>query len=293
MAFPSRIERFEIVGSTNDVVAAWLREGTPEVCVAVADAQRAGRGRHGRSWVAPAGAALLLSVGFRPTWLAPDRTWRLAAVVALAMADAAEDLAGLADGTIRLKWPNDLAVAFSATGRPVGAAAVLDPDRPIDIRKLAGLLGETDGLGTSTVRAVVGIGLNADWPRDAFPPDLAAGMTSLREASGGRPIDRAALLDGFLARLETRVEALRGGYFDVAGWRSRQLTDGRLVRLERPDGAVETLRALGVDATTGALIVAGARPGDPERAVLVGEIRHLRLGGSAPAAGSSDSRAEV
>ncbi len=43
-------------------------------------------------------------------------------------------------------------------------------------------------------------------------------MTSLREASGGRPIDRDALLAAFLGRLEARIEALRAGYFDVATW---------------------------------------------------------------------------
>lgn len=276
-SFPARLERFDRVGSTNDVVAGWLREGTPEVCVAVADAQTAGRGRQGRTWLAPPGAALLLSVGFRPSWLVPDRTWRLAAILALAMADAAEDVAGLGEGTIRLKWPNDLVVAFGARGRPLGGAAALGPASAIDVRKLAGLLGETDGLGTDGVRAVVGIGLNADWPRDAFPPDLAPAMTSLREASGGRSIDRDDLLEGFLARLETRVEALRGGYFDISGWSGRQLTNGRAVRLERPDGSIETVRALGVDPTTGALLVPGARPGEGERQVVVGEIRHLRL----------------
>ncbi|HEV7603521.1 MAG TPA: hypothetical protein VGO15_01040, partial [Candidatus Limnocylindrales bacterium] len=109
--FLSRRERFDRVGSTNDVVRDWLRDGTPEVCVAVAREQSAGRGREDRRWVAPAGAALLLSLGFRPTWLAPDRTWRLAAIVSLAMAAAAEETLGLPDGTIRLKWPNDLVVA--------------------------------------------------------------------------------------------------------------------------------------------------------------------------------------
>ena len=54
-------------------------------------------------------------------------------------------------------------------------------------------------------------------------------MTSLREASGGRPVDRALLLDAFLARLEARVEALRAGRFDVADWTARQLTTGRVV----------------------------------------------------------------
>jgi biotin-(acetyl-CoA carboxylase) ligase len=96
-------------------------------------------------------------------------------------------------------------------------------------------------------------------------------MTSLREASGGRPIDRDVLLDAFLDRLATRVEALRGGWFDVAGWTGRQLTSGRRVRLEHPDGTSEVIRAIDVDALTGALVVEG------ERAVVVGEIRHVRV----------------
>ena len=49
--FLARAQRFASVGSTNDVVRAWLREGTPEVCLAVADEQTAGRGRDGRMWV--------------------------------------------------------------------------------------------------------------------------------------------------------------------------------------------------------------------------------------------------
>jgi BirA family biotin operon repressor/biotin-[acetyl-CoA-carboxylase] ligase len=273
--FPSRLERFEVVASTNDIVAGWLRDGAPEGCVAVADVQTAGRGRLGRTWVAPPGAALLCSIGFRPAWLAPDRIWRLAAVVALAMADAAEDVAGLGEGTIRMKWPNDLVIALDPDGRPIGPASVGDAGDG-SIRKLAGLLGETDGIGSPDVRAVVGIGLNADWPRQDFPAAFADRMTSLREVSNGRPIDREVLLENFLARLETRVEALRGGYFDIAGWTSRQLTSGQAVRLEHPDGSAETVRAIAVDATTGALVVEGPA-GAGERQVVVGEIRHVRL----------------
>ena len=96
--FLARSQRFPSVGSTNDVVRDWLADGTPEVCLAIADEQTAGRGREGRSWVAPAGASLLLSLGFRPTWLAPERVWQLAAVASLAMADAAETVAGLDGG---------------------------------------------------------------------------------------------------------------------------------------------------------------------------------------------------
>ena len=261
VAFPSRLEWFERVESTNDVVAGWLRDGIPEVCIAAADEQSAGRGRSGRSWTAPPGAALLCSVGFRPTWLDPERVWRLAAIVSLAMADAAEAEAGLASGSIRLKWPNDLVIETDA------------------VRKLAGVLGETDGLGTPDARAIIGIGVNAAWPRSAFPEELAPTMTSLAEAAGGKPIDRHALLEGFTQRLESRVEALRDGRFDADDWSTRQLTNGRPVRLEQPDGRAETVLAIGVDPDTGALLANGESPEGPPRQVLVGEIRHLRIGG--------------
>jgi BirA family transcriptional regulator, biotin operon repressor / biotin---[acetyl-CoA-carboxylase] ligase len=275
--FPARLERLAEVGSTNDVVVGWLRAGQAEVCVAVAEHQTAGRGRLGRTWIAPPGAALLLSVGFRPVWLPPDRLWRLGAILALAMADAAEQVAGLTEGTIRLKWPNDLAVAFGASERALGGASVIGPETPIRVRKLAGILGESDGIGTADPRAVVGIGINADWPPATFPPDLRDDMTSLRDASGGRPIDGDELLAAFLDHLEPRVEALRAGWFDVAGWTDRQLTNGRHVRLELPDGRTDIVRAAGVDPLSGALLVADAEAPDGERPVLVGEIRHVRF----------------
>ena len=102
------------------------------------------------------------------------------------------------------------------TGVADAADAVARLAAPLELRKLAGVLGETDGLGTDDPRVVVGIGINADWAAADFPPDLATTMTSLREASAGRPIDRDALLDAFLERLEVRIEALRAGHFDLA-----------------------------------------------------------------------------
>ena len=264
--FLARQERFASVGSTNDVVRDWLADGTPEVCLAVADEQTAGRGRNGRTWVAPPGAALLLSLGFRPDWLPADRVWRLVATAGLAMADAAEEVAGLADGAIRLKWPNDLVVEGLDGG---------------GVRKLAGLLGETDGLGSAAPRAVVGLGINADWAPTAFPPELVGTMTSLRESSGGRPVDLGALLDAFLGRLEVRIEALRGGRFDVADWTGRQLTTGREIRVAGHDGRTETLRALGADPGSGALIVEDLSAETGERAILVGEVVHVRLADAA------------
>jgi BirA family biotin operon repressor/biotin-[acetyl-CoA-carboxylase] ligase len=248
----SRLERFAVVGSTNDVVRDWLAYGTPEICVAVADAQTAGRGREGRTWTAPAGAALLLSIGFRPAWLRPEHLWRLAAITSVAMADAGEEAAALPSGSILLKWPNDL-VLESAEG----------------VRKLAGVLGETDGLGTDDPRAVIGIGVNGDWAPGGFPAELAGSMTSLRELAG-RPIDHDALLDGFLDRLDAAAEGLRQGQFDAPGWSARQVTTDREIDLIRPDGSRTAVRATGVDADSGALLVGNTR-------ILVGEIEHVRF----------------
>ncbi len=257
--FVSRLERFTTVDSTQRVVREWLDAGSPEVCLAVADRQTAGRGRHGRTWHAPSGAALLLSVGFRPADLAAGRAWRLGATVALAMLDAAEEQ-GLREGSLRLMWPNDL-VAEGPDGLP---------------RKLAGVLGETitDEAGR-VVSAVVGIGVNVDWPAERFPPELAGSMTSLRELAG-RPTDREALLDGFVARLEPRYEALRAGRFDVAGWSSRQRTTGAYVEVTASAEALEGL-AVGVAPESGALLVQVA---GTLRVIESGEVTRCRVVGS-------------
>ena len=251
-----RLERFAVVGSTNDVVRGWLADGTPEVCVAVAREQTAGRGREGRIWTAPAGAALLLSIGFRPAWLRPEHLWRLAAITSVAMAEAGEEAAALPSGSILLKWPNDL-VLESADG----------------VRKLAGVLGETDGLGTDEPRAVIGIGVNGDWAPGSFPAELAGSMTSLRELAG-RSIDHEALLDAFLGRLDVAAAELREGRFDAPGWSARQVTTDRDVDLIRSDGSRTTVRATGVDTDSGALLVG-------DTGVLVGEIEHVRLASTA------------
>jgi BirA family biotin operon repressor/biotin-[acetyl-CoA-carboxylase] ligase len=236
--FPARLERFGTVDSTQTIVRHWLEAGTPEVAVAVADEQTAGRGRLDRTWIAPPGAALLCSVGFRPHRLDARHAWRLGAVVSLAMLDAAEDVAGLREGQLQLKWPNDLVV-------------------PGDdgLHKVAGVLGESvlgaDGWVES---AVVGIGVDADWAAADFPPALAATMTSLREISGGRRVDREDLLAGFLSRLEPRYEALCAGHFDAGAWSVRQVTTGREIEVSTGTATLAG-RASGVDPESGSILL--------------------------------------
>jgi BirA family biotin operon repressor/biotin-[acetyl-CoA-carboxylase] ligase len=258
MPFFSRVERFGSVDSTQRIIREWLEAGTLEVAIAVADEQTAGRGRPGRTWSAPPGAALLMSIGFRPTDLPLRHGWRLAAVVSLAMLDAAEAAAGLRDDALRLKWPNDIVAAY--------------PDGRLE--KVAGVLGETVAVGDQVGWSVVGIGINVDWAAAAFPPDLKATMTSLSEMAG-RPVDREQLLDEFLARLEPRYEAVRQGSFDAATWSARQVTTGAQVEVDIGREVVAA-RATGVDPDSGALLVDGHPPIDS------GEVIRCRLLGLLP-----------
>ena len=79
------------------------------------------------------------------------------------------------------------------------------------------------------------------------------------------------------SRLEPRVLALRDGRFPVADWTERQLTTGRLVDLQLPDGRTETVRALGVDVRSGGLVIEDSGVPSGERTILSGEIHHLRV----------------
>lgn len=257
--FADRIQWFSEVTSTNDIVTTLAEAGNGEGVVVAADAQNAGRGRFGRDWASPHGAGIYASVLLRP----PAAALRLVTIAAgVALADGIRAATGL---TLQLKWPNDLVAIDSRSG---------------DVRKLSGVLGETDGLGTKDARAVIGIGVNADWKPQDFPPDLATTMTSLAELAPGQVIDREVIVHVFLRRLAKATKQLRAGKFPAEAWRARQLTNGVPVRLEWPDGRTETVSAVDVDVDTGALLVGElGGGGGQKRTVLAGEIRHLRLGG--------------
>ena len=161
--------------------------------------QTAGRGQHGRTWLAPAG---VLTASFALELATAVPATRLALAAGLAIAHAVEDLAPGAPLT--LKWPNDCLLAG---------------------RKLAGVLCERAHAAPG--RVVVGIGLNLD-PRWAEPPpglapasvaevapapDMPAMLAALRRylleacgllAAGGWP----RLLPALRARDHLRARAL-------------------------------------------------------------------------------------
>lgn len=251
--FVSRLERFERVPSTQRVVRDWLDDGSAEVCVAVADVQTAGRGRLDRAWQDQAGRALLVSAGFRPAALSVTQAWRLPAVASMAMLGAITSLLGPTADRLALKWPNDIVIVQH--GRVLKVGGVLADGVP-----------EGDGVTT----AVVGLGINVDWPAEAFPSDLASSMWSLREACAGHYVDRDALLAGWLSRLEQPYEALSRGHFDSLGWAQAQVTTGAQVAIETGREVISGT-AVGVDHDSGALLLQTANEHRP-RPIVAGDV---------------------
>jgi len=192
------VRRFESIDSTNRYLLDEARAGAPEGVVAVADHQTAGRGRQGRSWVAPPGGSLLVSVLLRPR--AEHRPLVMAAA-GLALADGVAAVAGFAP---ELKWPNDLVV---------------------ESRKLAGILAEVD-----SDAVVVGAGCNVEWHE---VPTEVTDIATACNLVAGRSVDRDALLEAYLIELGRRAARL----VDVPQeYRRRLGTLGRAVRVELADG---------------------------------------------------------
>lgn len=103
---PYRIEHFDTVVSTNELVKHGLEMGYDEGLVCRAAEQVAGYGRQGRSWVSPRGG-LYQSLLLRPN-VPADRVPTLSPVVALAVREALLSVSGLGHDAVQVKWPNDV-----------------------------------------------------------------------------------------------------------------------------------------------------------------------------------------
>jgi BirA family transcriptional regulator, biotin operon repressor / biotin---[acetyl-CoA-carboxylase] ligase len=158
--------------STNELARALAAAGAPHGTLVTAGHQSAGRGRQGRTWTAPAGQTLLLSLVVRGL----DPLLPLRAGLAVA------DLAGRA---ALVKWPNDVL---------------------LEGRKVAGVLVESRPQEGWTV---VGIGVNAALELADMPAELQATAGSLGRLPAELETTLAELLDHLERRLaEPAGEAL-------------------------------------------------------------------------------------
>lgn len=243
------VEAHASIGSTNDRALALLDEPGGEGRAVVAEEQTAGRGRRGRTWVSPPGRNLMVSVAVRPRIVAVD-AWQLAVAAALAARDACS-----AHAPVALKWPNDLVSVEGA--------------------KIGGLLLESTIGGDRVTSAVIGIGINVNWPPDEMPAEVAAGATSLGELAGA-PIDRVDLLAALLDGLDAELVAIEAGTSPLPRYRAACATLGSDVSVETGSGRVEG-RAVDID-DHGALVIQTAAG---RVALTSGEIVRVRAGAAA------------
>ena len=155
--------------STNERARVLATGGAPHGTLVTAEVQTAGRGRQGRRWEAPPGAALLCSLVLR----------RFDELLSLRAGLAVAEVAG--EGAL-VKWPNDLL---------------------LDGRKVAGVLVEgrsQDGW------AVVGIGVNVAVDVAALAPGVGERAGTLGRPPAAVEPALAELLEALQRRLEAPAD---------------------------------------------------------------------------------------
>ena len=161
--------------STNLRARELALYGAPHGTTVTAGEQTAGRGRQGRTWTAPAGRALLVSVLLRD----PPKLLPLVAAVAVAETVGAD---------AQIKWPNDVLLG----GRKV--AGILVEGRPQESW------------------AVAGIGLNVALRDEDFPQELRGRATGMGLAPRDVEPVLARLLTRLDARVRDDGGAILGAW---------------------------------------------------------------------------------
>jgi BirA family transcriptional regulator, biotin operon repressor / biotin---[acetyl-CoA-carboxylase] ligase len=240
----AQAECLGVASSTNTLL---LERGTPpsgRFHFVTAEHQQAGRGRRGRSWLAPPGGAICLSW----SWCFEGTAAQLGAL-SLAMGVACiRALQSLGVAGVKLKWPNDVVAADG---------------------KLGGILIEMRSESAGPVHIVVGLGLNIALGRE---------LRERIDASGNRAVDLHSLsIAGAMPRRNALVAALL--HHGVMAM--QQFTQHGFQPFREEFNRVDALRDLPL-AIQGAAIADGiARGVDPDGALRVerGGSMHRIIGG--------------
>ena len=241
-----QIAYFEEIDSTNEYALHWAEEGAQHLSLVVADEQTAGRGRSGRTWFTPPGAALAFSLVLLPQELGSNQITRITGLGALAVCQVLKKMYGLGS---QIKWPNDVLVGGG---------------------KLAGVLAEANWGGDELQSVVLGIGINV--AQDSVLPrsELNFPATSV-EIELGRPVDRWELLKEVLEAILGWLPNLDQTEF-LQAWEENLAYQMEWVQLISENSEPVEGRLLGLE-SDGSLRL--TLPGGETRSIQVGEV-HLR-----------------
>ncbi|WP_257351786.1 biotin--[acetyl-CoA-carboxylase] ligase [Pseudalkalibacillus decolorationis] len=167
----------EQVTSTQEIAHRIAMEGAPEGTIVIAEQQTTGRGRLGRPWHSPKGSGIWMSIILRPN-IPPQQSPQLTLLAAVGVVQGIERSVGL---NPQIKWPNDIL---------------------IEGKKVVGILTELQAEADRINSVIIGIGINVNTPKDAFPKELETIATSLKAESSGNDIDRSELVRSILIEME-------------------------------------------------------------------------------------------
>jgi len=245
-----KLKYYETIGSTNDEALGLARAGAEEGHVVWSAFQEKGKGRLGRTWQAPPGKNLSLSILCRPQMALIDSlkmTLGSAWILRQSIISAFPEYAGALQG-LKLKWPNDLVY---------------------ERRKVAGILVESISRERNTEALVCGFGLNVNWSRSEMPDELAGKATSLKDICG-TALEIKTIAAKLIENFETRYLQWQQDNFESVNelWLSVCDHKDRELSFKTAQG-VERGRFCGIDAR-GFLIYETAN-GD-KKTLISGEI---------------------
>ncbi len=165
---------FQEIDSTNIKAKQLAEEGATHGTLVIANEQVAGRGRRGKLWESPPGVNIYFTLLSRPE-IEPNRASMLTLVMAVSVAKAIEEVAGVEAG---IKWPNDIVVQG---------------------KKIVGILTEMSAEPDFVHYIVTGVGINVD--EQEFPEELLEKATYLSKETN-KKISRTELLVKILEHFE-------------------------------------------------------------------------------------------
>lgn len=230
---PANAERFidvrNVVSSTNDILKQSLLKNVPPPSgyCCLSEAQTAGRGRRGRTWVSPFGSSLYLSM----IWHFNSGYQAMAGLSVMVGVTVNKTLKELGVMGCKLKWPNDIYY---------------------DYQKLAGILIEVEGQVSATVSSIIGIGLNIQLPRNIDGIDQAfTDLSEICDFKVSRNELAARLISNLWDALETFENQGLGAFLN--DWKKDDLFFNKPIKLVSSNHQTDGI-CRGID-ETGALLL--------------------------------------
>ncbi|NMO98015.1 biotin--[acetyl-CoA-carboxylase] ligase [Paenibacillus lemnae] len=247
--FGRKLHILSTTESTQEDARLLAEQGASEGTVVLAEEQRSGRGRMGKTFYSPFGKGIFMSIILRPEQPV-HLVQQLTLLCGVAVQKAIEKTTGLKAG---IKWPNDVLIGS---------------------KKVSGILLESKAEDDAVRYCIAGLGISVNIPEEGFPDELKPIATSLKVA-GGRSVDRNELIVSTLHELEYLYELYKEQGFQIIAdmWEASSVTLNRRVAVHTPRGITEGT-ASGLH-SSGALLI---RRDDGEwMPVFSGEIRVVPL----------------